>query len=103
MARYSVRGPRSCWRDRLRAPGSLARRARSAMETSRVDAEALAAGLRLFDEGGRVDDQSDPLIAELAGAGEAADALEGGAEGLDDHVLLADQGAHHQAEPARAD
>src|SRR6185437_6767334 len=102
-ARYSVRGPRSCWRDRFSGPGPFAWRIRSAMESSRVDAVALAPRRHFLDERGRVDDKGDPLVPQLARAGEPAHALQRRAERLDDHVLLAYQRAHDEAQPAGAD
>src|SRR5581483_9842060 len=88
-ARYSERGPRSCWR--VRRTSGAARRTRSAMHPPRLErrARALGDGAHLVDQRGRVEHEPDPLVAELGRTGEAADVLERGPEGLDDHVLLA--------------
>ena len=99
-----MRGPRSCWRDALERRRPASRGGRGQPWSPRGSTRrALAAGRHLLDQRGRVDHQRDALIAELARAGEAAHALERAAERLDDHVLLADQRAHDEPEPARAD
>src|SRR5690606_7364304 len=85
-----------------RATPTAGRLTRSAMGDVRL-LQHFAAREHLFDQGGRVEHQPDPLISQLGRSGEAAHAAQRAPERFDHDVLLSEQVVHHQPQAASAE